>query len=109
LLKHINPLQLLPLIRKKSSLYSSVTTPAKTKDGQLNHSTMNNPDDSVAAASDHRQSALLDRILLHLYQAVSATYLLDLAVVCYRLIQGQPPQSSSDTLSMASAKVAAWI
>ncbi|KAF9084825.1 ATP-binding cassette sub- B member 6, mitochondrial [Mortierella sp. GBA35] len=70
---------------------------------------MNNPDDSVAAASDHRQSALLDRILLHLYQAVSATYLLDLAVVCYRLIQGQPPQSSSDTLSMASAKVAAWI
>ncbi|KAF8946121.1 ATP-binding cassette sub- B member 6, mitochondrial [Haplosporangium gracile] len=63
-----------------------------------------NLQDSVVG--ELRHPTFVDQALLRFYQVVSATYLLDLTVIGYRLIQAH--QRDSATLSLASAKLAAW-
>ncbi|KAF9128979.1 hypothetical protein BGX30_014127, partial [Mortierella sp. GBA39] len=93
---------------------STATTATSTKDdiqgdsdasGDNDDKTKKNLEDSVVG--EHRQQTFLDQILLRFYQVVSATYLLDLAVIGYRVSQAQ--QMDSPHLSSASAKLAAWI
>ncbi|KAG0294405.1 ATP-binding cassette sub- B member 6, mitochondrial [Linnemannia gamsii] len=60
-----------------------------------------------SVVGEHRKPMFLDQVLLRFYQAVSVTYLLDLTVIGYRLSLVQ--QSDSSTLSLASAKLAAWM
>ncbi|KAF9549806.1 ATP-binding cassette sub- B member 6, mitochondrial [Mortierella hygrophila] len=93
---------------------STATTAINTKDdiqGNSDYSddnddkTKKNLEDSVVG--EHRQQTFMDQILLRFYQVVSATYLLDLAVIGYRISQAQ--QMDSSALSSAFAKLAAWI
>ncbi|KAF9148721.1 ATP-binding cassette sub- B member 6, mitochondrial [Linnemannia schmuckeri] len=62
-------------------------------------------DDTVAG--ELRYSTFVDQVPLRFYQMVSATYLLDLAVIGYCLSQAH--QRDSANLSVAFAKLAAWV
>ncbi|KAF9127026.1 ATP-binding cassette sub- B member 6, mitochondrial [Mortierella sp. 14UC] len=86
-------------LSKQSSIRRSKDIPQDKDNDNMNLK------DSVS--NGQRQPIFLDQLLLRLYQLVSATYLLDLAVIGYRLSQAQGGDSSG--LSIASAKVAAWI
>ncbi|KAG0259258.1 ATP-binding cassette sub- B member 6, mitochondrial [Linnemannia exigua] len=79
----------------------------RPKDMQDRDDNLKDLKDRVGSGQGQRQPTFLDQILLRSYQLVSATYCFDLVVIGYRLSQAQ--HSDSSTMSVASAKFAAWI
>ncbi|KAF9903565.1 ATP-binding cassette sub- B member 6, mitochondrial [Linnemannia zychae] len=90
------------------SAYSShqQTSIHRTQDNPQDKSD-NNTNSKNSFSNGQRQPTFLDQLLFRLYQLVSITYLLDLAVVGYRL--GQVKDSDPSSVSFASDKIAAGI
>lgn len=90
---------------------STATTATSTK-VDLQGDSSDNDDKTKKSIEDsvireHRQQTFLDHVLRRFYQVLSVTYLLDVTVIGYRLSQAQ--QMDSPMLSLASAKLTAWI
>ncbi|KAF9322754.1 ATP-binding cassette sub- B member 6, mitochondrial [Linnemannia elongata] len=91
---------------------NSTATAATSTKVDLQGDSSDNDDKAKKSIEDsvireHRQQTFLDHVLRRFYQVLSATYLLDVTVIGYRLSQAQ--QMDSPMLSLASAKLAAWI
>ncbi|KAH7047857.1 hypothetical protein BKA57DRAFT_463507 [Linnemannia elongata] len=90
---------------------STATTATSTK-VDLQGDSSDNDDKTKKSIEDsviceHRQQTFLDHDLRRFYQVLSVTYLLDATIIGYRLSQAQ--QMDSPMLSLASAKLTAWI